>query len=89
MRHIIVAIALAISSAVPVGTASATADEHASCLGIAFSEHGPAREVKTVVHDEAKPLADALDVPLGRLVSAFAHAHLGTHAACEGAVPEP
>lgn len=82
-RMTVMVIAVALALVVWSGTARATANEHASCPGIALSEHGPAHEVRAVVHEEVKPLADALGVPMGALVSPFAHEHLGSHEACE------
>ncbi|MCL6641071.1 MAG: hypothetical protein K6T92_06820 [Candidatus Rokubacteria bacterium] len=59
----------------PGGTALGAAD--ASCTGIALSEHGAA------IHEEVKPLAEALGLPMGAVMSAFARERLGSHEACE------
>ena len=89
MKRLVTVATLGLALLAPAKPALATANEHASCAGIALSEHGSAHEMKSVIHDEVKPLAAALGVPMGGLVSAFAKVHAGTHAACEGAVPEP
>ena len=64
------------------GAAGATADEHASCPGLALSEHGPAGEARGEIM-AGKAGAESLGVPFGGLVGQFAQFHLGTHAACE------
>lgn len=87
-RSTVATIVVALALFVPSGTALATANEHASCAGIALSEHGPAREVSAELHGAVKPLADALGVPVGAVISAFAHERLGSHAACEAAFGE-
>jgi hypothetical protein len=83
-RRLLVGAVMAISAVMLLpGSAGATADEHASCPGLAFSEHGPAREVRGEIQG-GKEFAESLGVPLGALVREVAHAHLGTHAACGG-----
>lgn len=76
-RSTVTAIAVALALFAPGGTALGAADEHASCTGIALSEHGAA------IHEEVKPLAEALGLPMGAVMSAFARERLGSHEACE------
>lgn len=84
MNKLLFGASLAIGTVVlAAGSAGATADEHASCPGIAFSEHGPAGEVQGEI-TAGRAFAETVGVPFGSLVKLAARSHLGTHAACGG-----
>jgi hypothetical protein len=82
-----VVVAALVATCVVVGPAQgagASADSHASCLGLALSDHGPAGEMPGEL-DEAKALADKSGLTFGALVSGAAHFLPGSHATCEEA----
>ena len=79
-----IVIGAAVSSAMLFGLASsafATANDHASCAGLAMSEHGPAHETAGEVHG----LMEEVGNPVGAVISWFAGLHEETHAGCEEA----
>ena len=82
-----VVVAALVATCVVVGPAQGageSADSHASCLGLALSDHGPAGEMPGEL-DEAKALADKSGLTFGALVSGAAHFLPGSHATCEEA----
>lgn len=84
MNKLLFGASLAIGTVVlAASSAGATADEHASCPGIAFSEHGPAGEMHGEIAS-GKAYAETVGVPFGSLVKVVAQSHFGTHAACGG-----
>ncbi len=74
---------LTTSMAMGLGGTANAANERASCVGIAISEHAPAGEMPEQV-TETKAFAEEAGTSFGTLVSGFARQHLGSHAACEG-----
>ena len=83
-KKLLVAAFLATSIAVSSGGSAQAANGNASCLGLSLSDHGPAGEMPEQVAD-TKMHGDEIGTSFGTLVSGFAHLHLGSHAACEGA----
>jgi hypothetical protein len=79
VRRILTVTTLAAAALVPIaGTASATPNSEASCVGLAsvFFAGFQARD------DVAHAIADRFGIPPGAEVSRFAHVRLGDTAAC-------